>query len=168
MTILRVTIVVIIVATVLLRLSSRETYVETLDYDARTAITKAVSEAGAEVFDNPHDPRRLSGHMVYFRETGCDKRSVAFAFGIGNDSRAMTQRIEGPTWAAQIIYFDQILQRQDRTILISTWLRERALAVLGLSQSVPAAKAVYYSVPPQCAETSRINWQTVWQREVAP
>lgn len=163
MTWLRATIVLAIVLTLVVRMTSRETYIALADYDARARISQAVLDAGAAIVDNPVDPARVAGRMVYFQEPGCSDRSVAFAFGLSADSPAMSTRIDGPVWSRQILYFDKVMDSQDRFVLFSTWLKERALSLTGSAAFLPVSQAVYYTAPPGCAAQSRVDWPSIWR-----
>lgn len=165
MTLLRVGIVVAIILTLAVRMTSRENYIAVADFDARERISQAVLEAGATVVENPVDPNRIAGRMVYFNEPGCTERSVAFAFLVSADTPAISTRINGPVWSPRILYFEKVMDQQDRLVLFATWLRERALSLTGSSEFLPISEAVFYSAAPDCAARSTIDWQSVWRAE---
>lgn len=159
---LRVVVLLIIVLSLVLRVTSRETYVELVDFDAKQGMVEAIEKASGQVLENTNDPFLLSGRMVYFQEPGCAQRSVAFPFALVADSKAIAVRIDGPSWDSSIHYFDQTLDRQDRASLFASWARQRVLSAFGLASFTPATRAVFYSAPPECMAKSDIDWRTVW------
>lgn len=109
-------------------------------------------------------PREVLAAAAQFEVPGCDGPIEVIPVFINLQEAPLFDTVIRPGYTRQFAYLDRTWTSADRLQLRLTWLKHKALGMLGLGRFVAIATALLVVSPPGCQAAAAIDWSPVWTR----
>lgn len=112
-------------------------------------------------------PREVLPVAAQFEAPGCDGPIEVILVYINLQEAPLFDTVIRAGYTRQFAYLGKTWTSADRLQLRLTWLKHKALGILGQGRFVVIGTALLVVSPPGCHAAATIDWSPVWSRSTA-
>lgn len=132
--------------------------------DMRAAVMGLVSHSGWSAYEETGNSSEPLGNAIHFRATGCEGLGQIFVVDLSLQAAPMLDQVIRSGDARRFVYLGRTWLTHDRVGMRLEWLKQKTLALFGLSQYVVNEAALVITEPRDCKVADAVDWSALWER----
>jgi hypothetical protein len=149
----------ILAGLLLATIASRIQAFPAVPHDPTSRVADFLSAQGLTVREQPVVTQHKS---VHFAAPGCNGVLQAMVMGLSLEAVPYFETVVGPGYVHHYIYFGEISRAPNPMALRASWIKHRALSLLGLRGYTMHRTLLLVAEPPGCNVIKRIDWRPLW------
>jgi hypothetical protein len=125
------------------------------------AVVKVLKAHGLNGSVHVSETRNVLRSSIEVHPPGCDRAIEILPVDINLQAAPLFDIVIEPGYTMWFAYLDRTWRFEDRMDMRFTWLRHKALSILGLGRFVTIPTGLLIAEPPGC-HAGHIDWSMVW------